>query len=220
MSSTNSRSRIGRSTTRLATIALLLSVSSAAFGQPDSYVAAPEPGGALSANGGEFTARIAPDGTVSLKQKPSTHRFGELDVTDILMRRVGMDPYASAKLDFLDRTRDMRVQMGQAYRDQLVSAAPSLMQHNIDAVAAAYPDPTQRKQALFALWDECAETGEPELVTAGNLARATVARYIQRAMTGPYAYTPSELARFNAERTSTSEFAPYADVGLRYTAAN
>jgi hypothetical protein len=203
-------------TTRLVTIAFSLSASSAAFAQPDSYVAAPEPGGALSADGGEFTARIAPDGTVSLKQKPSTHRIGTFDVTDILMRRVGMDPYASAKLDFLDRTRDMRVQMGQAYREQLVTAAPLLMQQNIDAVVAAYPDPAQRKQALFALWDECAETGEPELVTAGNLARATVAQYIQREMTEPYGYTPSEVARYNAQRSSSVEFSPYGEDTLRY----
>jgi hypothetical protein len=61
---------------------------------------------------------------------------------------------------------------------------------------------------LFELWDECEETGDAELVSGAEAARATVIGWIQVKLRGASAYTPTELARLNAHRRSQQVFAP------------
>lgn len=204
----------GRRALRMAVV-LSLSAAGAARAQPEEglgLVATPR--GELLAEGGEFVAVIAPDGSVTLRDRPNLRPDGigvTFDVTDALMRSQGMDPYASAKLALLDDTRDVRVAMGREYRSYQLAHADELMRANIDAVYATVPDPAQRKQALFALWDECAESGDPALVAAGAAARAVVEHHIRQELTGAEAYTAHELAALNARRTSATAFAPYAD---------
>jgi len=196
----------------IATVVLSLSAAGSAVAQPDRLVLQGEPDGTYSSDEGAFIAHVDRDGSVSLENKPPLQLQGlgaSFDVTDIAMRANGMDPYASAKLRYLDQTRDARAGMGARYREAHLSASPALMQHNIDAVLATVHDPRQRKQALFELWDECAESGEPALVMAGAAARRTVLDFIQHQMTGPDAFRPAEIRAFNARRTSSVAFDPY-----------
>lgn len=209
----------------IATVLLSLSAAGSVVAQPDQYVLQEAPDGTYSSDEGAFIAHVDPDGAVSLENKPPLQLQGlgaSFDVTDIAMRIADMDPYASAKLHYLDQTRDARAAMGARYRDAQLAASPGLMRDNIEAVLATVHDPRGRKQALFDLWDECAETGEPALVAAGDAARATLVDFIQHEMTGPNAYTPAELRAFNARRTSRMAFEPYGRMrpDVRYAMAS
>jgi len=136
---------------------------------------------------------------------------GGFDTTDWLMRRHGQDPYASKKLAFLDATRDERVQIGNRHRAEQLSHATQLMQHNLDALWAATQDLAARKRALFELWDECAETGDPDLVAGGQAARRLVIGAIRARLPAgsAVAFTPAELAAFAREKQSRAAFQPY-----------
>ncbi|MDB4962963.1 MAG: hypothetical protein JWP01_2962 [Myxococcales bacterium] len=136
---------------------------------------------------------------------------GGFDVTDALMRRKGIDPYASKKLKFLDSTRDERVQIGQRYRQQQLAQATQIMKTNLDRMWSTITEPVARRQALFELWDECAETGTEDLVIAGRAARKLVVGFIRtRVPAGSAgAYSADELAAFNRKKQSKATFAPY-----------
>lgn len=136
---------------------------------------------------------------------------GGFDVTDWLMRSHGGDPYASKKLAFLDATRDERVQIGGRHRSEQLARSTQLMRRNLDALAAAHADLAARKRALFELWDDCAEAGDPDLVAGGQAARRLVVGFIRAHLPsgGPDAYTPDELAALSRAQQSKATFQPY-----------
>ena len=136
---------------------------------------------------------------------------GGFDVSDAFMRNHGQDPYASKKLKFLDSTRDERVQIGLKHRSEQLAKASEIMRGNLEQVWRSVGDPAARRQALFELWDEVAETGSSEMVAAGIQARSLVIGWIRsRLPAGTVdAYGTDELARLNAKRTSKTPFAPY-----------
>jgi hypothetical protein len=136
---------------------------------------------------------------------------GGFDITDALMRRHGQDPYASKKLKFLDSTRDERVQIGNRYRQQQLAQATQIMKTNLDRMWSEVTAPAARRQALFELWDECAETGTEDLVIAGRAARKLVIGFIRtRVPAGSAdAYSTAEIAALNRKKQSKATFAPY-----------
>jgi hypothetical protein len=73
------------------------------------------------------------------------------------MRSQRMDPYASAKLRLMDRTRDQRVAIGKEYRREVLAQSGELMRKNVERLWAGTKDLRERKQGLFELWNECAE---------------------------------------------------------------
>lgn len=174
-----------------------------------------------------FIARVDPDGKVHLNDKRNleVHFYGlgiagRFDVTDWAMRSQGMDPYASEKLKYLDRTRDQRVAIGQEYRRAQLAQSGVSMQHNIERLWASTPDVAERKQGLFDLWDECAESGNVELIAGGAAARTRVVQFIQVKMRGDAAFTAADLARLNATRRSAARFAPYDEPSSAIRAAS
>lgn len=162
-----------------------------------------------------FKARFNPDGTVaSIDDKANLQRKGlggSFDVTDALMRSKGIDPYSSYKLEVLDETREERVAIGKRYRTQQLAQSRQHMQKNLDRLWATTTELAARKQGLFELWDDCAETGSAELVTGGTSARAHVLGFIRAKLPAGSgdAYTTDELALFNKRRKSRTTFAPY-----------
>ncbi|HWU90233.1 MAG TPA: hypothetical protein VN253_23375, partial [Kofleriaceae bacterium] len=222
-------------------------------------------GGSYRSDQGPFTAKIAPDGSVTLKDRqnfqfglrPPTPKSiakgvtqwyysdkgpdgkrgerslensvggstdaddrskavivpvigGGFDLTDAFMRRKGADPYASKKLAFLDSTRDERVQIGSQHRAQQLVLTPQIVQKHLDR-AFLLADARARREALFELWDEVAETGDDKLVEAGRAARKLIIGVIRARLPagGPDAYTADELAALNRRRQSKAPFAPY-----------
>lgn len=164
----------------------------------------PSGGGTYRAEQPTFTTKVDADGTAHLEDKP-----GALDIQDRVMQHGGIDPYAHNKLALLDRTRDQRVAVGDRHRKSQLARAAELMQRNIDRLWATTPDLAARKRGLFALWDDCAETGGADLVAGADAARRLVIGAIRARLRGTNAYTPAELAELNASRSSTAVFAPY-----------
>jgi hypothetical protein len=136
---------------------------------------------------------------------------GGFDVNDWLTRRAGNDPYASRKRALLDATRDERGQIGKRHVAEQLAPAPRLMQRNLDALWATTSDPQVRKRALFELWDECAEVGDPALVEAGEAARRLVIGFIRARIPagGPGAFTATEIVELAHIQRSTIAFRPY-----------
>ena len=136
---------------------------------------------------------------------------GGFDTTDWLMRRHGMDPYASKKLKFLDATRDERAQIGNRNRDQLLGHSARLMAQSLEALWKSRASLPERKEALFELWDDCAEAGSTSEVNGAGDARKLVIAFIQLHLPagGPDAYTPAELAAFAGHKQSKADFRPY-----------
>ncbi|HSR97498.1 MAG TPA: hypothetical protein VLM79_10630, partial [Kofleriaceae bacterium] len=123
----------------------------------------------------------------------------------------GIDPYASRKLKLLDDTREERVQIGNRHRAQQLAMTPQIVQRNLERLWAALPDTAARKQALFELWDECVETGDPAVVAGGEAARRLIIAFIRAHLPAgsPDAFSPAELAAIAPVRHSKAAFAPY-----------
>ncbi|MBK9031482.1 MAG: hypothetical protein IPL61_09130 [Myxococcales bacterium] len=137
---------------------------------------------------------------------------GTMELTDYVMRKGGIDPYASAKRDFLERTRAERLELRAADEArQLKGALATARAHAARAWARADLDAAARRIALFELWDDAAEDGPPALVAAGDAARLGVLGFIRSHLPAgsPDAFTAAELATLNARRLSKQPFAPY-----------
>jgi hypothetical protein len=184
----------------------------------------PAAGGRHKSDEGTFTVKVDKDGTVDIRDRSSvkvTQRprwgkpktwlpviAGAFDITDAAMRKTGNDPYFSKKLKYLDQTRDERVELGTRYKQQQLRQSGELMQKSL---AQLPQDAVARRRALFELWDDCAETGEPAVVEGGRQARALVIGYIRgkHGKASALAFTPNEIAAFNKQRQSKAVFAPY-----------
>lgn len=156
-------------------------------------------GGTYKSTKETFRAKVDADGSVKLEDREEN-----LDTQDRMMKRLGIDPYARAKLAYLDRTRDQRVAVGKRHREQQLARSVVFMQRNIARLEAMTRDPARRKQGLFELWDECLETGTPEEIAGGESARAFVMAHIRATVR----YTPAELRALDARRRSKQVFAP------------
>ncbi|HEX7700239.1 MAG TPA: hypothetical protein VF403_05950 [Kofleriaceae bacterium] len=152
-----------------------------------------------------FTGHVDPDGTAHLDHKRS------YDPTEILMNRHNMDPYASNKLRFLDGTREERYQIGKKYKEEQLGHSAEIAQKNLGYLWARTSDTNERKEALFEMWDECAETGNDKLVAGGTAARTMIVGFIRAHMTGTATYTGAELTAFNAKKKSSAVFDPYRE---------
>ena len=167
---------------------------------------------------GAFDATTAPDGTVQLKDRPSAELhvgclFGgcPMNLDDWAMRKAGIDPYRAAKLQWLDKTRDERAEIGLAHRHAELAQSADIMRQNLAWMWQKTRDPAERKEALFELWDEVAETGDDDLVSGGVAARKYLVGFIRTRLPqgSAGAFTDSEIAELNARRKSHAMFAPY-----------
>ena len=161
-----------------------------------------------------FRMRFNGDGTVaSIEDKPNWQQkslfYAEFDVTEMMMRRHGIDPYSSSKLKILDDTREQRYETGKIYRSEQLARSRELMQKNIERAVATVRDPVALREALFELWDDCAEKGSDELVAGGRLAREQLLGYVRSrfARDSANGYPADELARLNKQRKSQAIFA-------------
>ena len=137
---------------------------------------------------------------------------GRVELTDYVMRKVGMDPYQSDKLRWMDATRDERVQISRVHRARQLAGANQSMKRHLDRLWARTDlDLAAKRAALFELWDDGAEDGDAAVVEAATRTRAQVIGFVRArlaaAATG--AYTESELDALNRRRTSRARFAPY-----------
>src|SRR5205085_8210368 len=96
-----------------------------------------------------------------------------------------------------------RAERGGVFRGEQLARSAEIMRKNLARLWAATADPAARRDALFTLWDECAE-GEGSLGPAGQRARAEVIgwirAYLPRGSAG--GYSDAEVARLSARRSS------------------
>jgi hypothetical protein len=180
----------------------------------------PGGGGTFTSDHPAFKVKVDRDGTAHIEDKPDVGDVhvsglgiaGRASFDDWIMRKAGIDPYSSAKRQWLDKTRDERARIAMTNRKEDLARAPEFMRRNLAwAWKRTEADPDARKQALFELWDECAETGDRDLVAAGTAARAYLVGFIRAhlARGKPGAFTGDDLARLNAHRRSKATFEPY-----------
>ena len=187
---------------------------------PPSGELKPSGGGTYTSDQPSFKVKIDRDGTAHIEDKPDVGDVhfsglgiaGRASFDDWAMRQAGIDPYASAKRQWLDKTRDERARIGMAARKEDLARAPEFMKRNVRyAWAKTEGDVDARKEALFELWDECAETGDADLVAAGTGARTYLVGFIRAHLPqgAPGAFSPEDLTRLNARKRSHATFQPY-----------
>jgi hypothetical protein len=140
---------------------------------------------------------------------------GGFDVTDWIARKaLGKakgDPYAARKLAALDATRDERVEMRRRHRNDQLDHADEIVRDSLDRLWASGASLADRKEALFELWDDCAESGDAPVVDAARRARNEIVGFVRAHLPAgsAEAFTPAELDTLNARRSSHARFAPY-----------
>jgi hypothetical protein len=137
---------------------------------------------------------------------------GRFEVSDALTRLGGEDPYAARKLAFLDRTRGERMEMAASENSARLRAARQETWGRLKQLWRGPGTAAHKRHLLFMMWDECAETGSAEVVDTARAVRGTIVMFIERRLPAGSrdAYSAGELERYNARRTSTERFAPYA----------
>lgn len=172
-----------------------------------------------------FTARIAADGTMSFDDRtfgvgiassPVTGPVGviQFDLTDIVMRWVGEDPYLYEKLSMLESTRPARQRLKARHDARVMREALDALPSYLGAIWSTDAWSIETRRAiLFALWDEAAEGGNPLVAEGGAEARRQITHFIAGVLPAgsPEAFTPAELAAYNARRMSAERFAPYGE---------
>ena len=135
-----------------------------------------------------FTARVRRDGTVKIEDEPAVSGGftglgigASFDITDMIMRAIGDDPYAFEKLKILDATREARVGMARADRTDRIGEALLRLPRDLARIWAYERwDLAERRRILFRLWDEVVEEGEAELVRAGAQVRGIIYNFIRQ----------------------------------------
>jgi len=176
----------------------------------------PRAGGGYHYRDGEFTADIAPDGSVRIEDK---HAFSDgpslsikADVTDALMRLAGDDPYRAAKARFLDATREVRLGMMKRFHaDRLEDSVWDTKDRLKLIWSDGLRSTASRRAEVFQLWDECVESGPDADVRAARAVRATIQGWVRRELPRTHrdAFSEDELAALNRRRRSSQRFDPY-----------
>jgi len=137
---------------------------------------------------------------------------GSFDVTDGIMRGAGQDPYAARKMAFLDRTRAERMKIATAANSARLREALHRTRADLERIWRGPGSPAEKRELLFLVWDECAETGPGEVVHIARAVRGAIVAFIRRRLPAGsrHAFSADELAGYNRRRTSTARFEPYA----------
>ncbi len=150
--------------------------------------------------------------TLTIENQTTPTINGSFALTDAVMRAMDMDPYFKRKQSFMDQTRDRRTKMATAYRSETSRKSIRSIRGSLTRIWT-YEEWTanQRREALFQLWDECAEDGPSEVVKTAETIRAAVLGFIKRELpqNSSYAYSADELKSLNAARQSKQSFEPY-----------
>jgi hypothetical protein len=183
---------------------------------PRLSIGTPGKGGRYHKKAEEFDITTHADGSVTFEDLPPVRLYGlgvKFDVTDMVMRWVlDEDPYRYEKARWLDATREQRQAMALEWRREKLDEAMRRMPAWLDGLwRESGRTPAERRELLFRLWDECAETGPDDVVLAARQVRATIERFVRTRLPpgSADAYTDAELERLNDVRSSRRAFAPY-----------
>jgi hypothetical protein len=136
---------------------------------------------------------------------------GKFDITDQVMKLAGQDPYASTKRTMANETREQRLCMAKRYQGERLKQELLALSTKVRHLAArADLSAAQRRELVFAIWDECSEDSDTT-TDYGAMARATILAIVREAFPAGSegAYQPTELLALNERRSSRQRFAPY-----------
>lgn len=139
------------------------------------------------------------------------YTFGP-DLNDEILRLFGDDPYAYEKRQFMEQTREVRLKMAIAACAERLDRAVLEVRDRLERI---HEDPTttprEQRRIMFDLWDECAESGDDQVLLVAAIVRATVIAFVRRHFPadGPLAFSPEELSALNDRRRSKARFVPY-----------
>ncbi len=178
----------------------------------DRFPLKPIGGGEYEYKGKAFHARIARDGRVNFDDK-SVRDFkglsGGFDITDMLMRAKGNDPYRAEKQAFMLQTEGMRKKMAQAALKERVNASLANLPAHLDAIwRDPRRSPEQRRRTLYEMWKDGAES-DLEAIDAASSACDIVETFVRRYLPqgSDDGYSEEELAMLN--RGQKKKFQPY-----------
>lgn len=136
---------------------------------------------------------------------------GSFDLTDMLMRAYGDDPYRYEKMLVARDTAALRDDMAARERGRRQREALRNLRAQLDAVWRADAPAATRRARLFALWDDLAERGDADLLRGATAARATIISFIRARLPRGSAdgFDDAELRRLDARRHSRAHFTPY-----------
>jgi hypothetical protein len=167
--------------------------------------------------GAGVTARVADDGAIHFADANNlgfdvSKLSGRFDLTDMVMRHIGQDPYAAIKRNMADETREQRICMArQAQARRLVEALAQIGAKVRGIARRSDLSPLERRRAVFEIWDECAEGSTDLTADYGEKARSIIQSAIRELFPAgtDLGYSPAELLVLNERRTSRRRFAPY-----------
>lgn len=170
------------------------------------------PDGSREYTGHAFTARIMPDGSVRFSDRGPIEG-GEMlqggparfDITDMIMGSQGQDPYRAEREWFMEETEEVRVELETAAAARIRADAMAGVPGRLAAMWGRSTPAPIRRRAIFRMWDECDEEGD------GATVRRQVIAFIRAEIpqTSADAFTVEEMRRWNSDRESAAEFAPY-----------
>ncbi len=182
---------------------------------PDMPRLRPRADGGYDIREGEFSARIAPDGTLTFMDKTALQKWGglsyQIEITDAVMRAVGDDPYRYQKDQVRRQTAGLRAKMAAAACEVRLKTSIVALKGRLDEIwSDPGLSPTQRRTLLFQMWDDCAESGPQDVLQHAEMARQTIYAFIQRNLPAgsEHGFRPQELDVLNRHRRSKLRFSP------------
>jgi hypothetical protein len=169
--------------------------------------------------GSGWEARVGKDGLVTFKDKyfsflgvkdfKITFSF---DITDMVMRALGQDPYAAAKLEYMKKTRSWRLQLRKKWRARIERQhLIKLDRRLLKMWTRKNLTFTKKRAILFKLWSEYLEPDGSKRSTNAQIGRKIIIRFIRKYLPkgSPNAYTEKEIEKIADERAGLNPFIPY-----------
>lgn len=162
-----------------------------------------------------WSAKISRGGRVEFEDKLPISPGGvnlAFDLTELAMRMRGDTIYVPQKRKFLAESSETRVEMARhVNKENLIQSVLDLRSRLLTIWDNEHLTLAEKKQKLFAIWDECAEEGSEDILNMGSMIRISVVGFIGRHLPlgSELAYSEADLEKLNGGRQSQAEFVPY-----------
>lgn len=183
--------------------------------------------------GGQFTAKIEPDGRIGFKDHLVTANKQDgwaprmAGLPELVRKAQKRELWAHEKTKLARRTFDLRLGIAVAFAEKNIDFRIRTLYVDLLELWSATETPAvERRAKIFERWDECDETMRVKLPgfedavdtridalrkSAGQRARDKIDAFVRRQLPkgSADAYDDAELERLNRHRHSKARFAPY-----------
>src|SRR5262249_19292448 len=128
-------------------------------------------------------ARLGPPGVSSSKDMQGIMLGvgGTFDLTELVMRMAGQDPYRYERNRLAEVTREERLCRMAEGAERRKRESLFHLKERLEAIDASTMSDVDKRAVVVALWDECAEDSTGRGATTVAQARATIKAFILRA---------------------------------------